>query len=147
MNGPTGSSTERLSDSASRQRSTSPSSSSRAASDLGTGAIRIVLTSLAHASFGGVIGYFLGRQKFEPRPIWWMPAGVALAATLNGVFFFLRSTVGRGAIEGPLAAIAPWIGLVLAAILAAAVTAVLSTLIRRELAHSTEAGAGAGVAS
>ena len=116
--------------------------------DLGTGAIRIVLTSLAHASFGGVIGYFLGRQKFEPRPIWWMPAGVALAATLNGVFFFLRSTVGRGTIEGPLEAIAPWIGLVLAAILAAGVTAVLSILIRRELAQgSTEAGAGAGVSS
>lgn len=110
--------------------------------DLGTGAIRIVLTSLAHASFGGVIGYFLGRQKFEPRPIWWMPAGVALAAILNGVFFFLRSTVGRGTIEGPLDAVAPWIGLILAAILAAAITAVLSTLIRRELAQ-TAAGAGA----
>ncbi len=116
--------------------------------DLGTGAIRIVLTSLAHASFGGVIGYFLGRQKFERRPIWWMPAGVALAATLNGVFFFLRTTVGRGTIEGPLQAVAPWIGLILAAILAAVVTAVLSTLIRRELAQSaTEAGAGAGAAS
>lgn len=105
--------------------------------DLGTGAIRIVLTSLAHASFGGVIGYFLGRQKFEPRPIWWMPAGVALAAVLNGVFFFLRSTVGRGTIEGPLDAVAPWIGLVLAAIVAGVVTAVLSTLIRRELTTLT----------
>jgi RsiW-degrading membrane proteinase PrsW (M82 family) len=103
--------------------------------DLGTGAIRIVLTSLAHASFGGVIGYFLGRQKFEPRPIWWMPAGVALAAVLNGVFFFLRSTVGRGTIEGPLDAVAPWIGLVLAAVVAGTVTVVLSTLIRRELTH------------
>jgi RsiW-degrading membrane proteinase PrsW (M82 family) len=112
--------------------------------DLGTGAIRIVLTSLAHASFGGVIGYFLGRQKFEPRPIWWMPAGVALAATLNGVFFFLRTTVGRGTIEGPLQEVAPWIGLVLAAVLAAAVTAVLSTLIRRELARSGS-GPAAGV--
>jgi RsiW-degrading membrane proteinase PrsW (M82 family) len=104
--------------------------------DLGTGTIRIVLTSLAHASFGGVMGYFLGRQKFEPRPIWWVPAGLVLAATLNGVFFFLRSTVGRGTIEGPLQAVAPWIGLLLAAILAASVTAVLSALIRRELART-----------
>jgi protease PrsW len=101
--------------------------------DLGTGAIRIVLTSLAHASFGGVIGYFLGRQKFEPRPIWWMPAGVALAATLNGVFFYLRSTVARGTIEDPLSAISPWVGLVLAAVLAGAITLVLTTLTRREL--------------
>ena len=111
--------------------------------DLGTGTIRIVLTSLAHASFGGVIGYFLGRQKLEPRPVWWMPAGVALAATLNGIFFFLRSTVGRGTIEGPLDAVAPWIGLVMAAIVAAGVTAALSALIRRDLAHGTAAGTGA----
>lgn len=104
--------------------------------DLGTGAIRIVLTSLAHASFGGVIGYFLGRQKFEVRPVWWMPAGVALAATSNGVFFFLRSTVARGTIEDPLSGVAPWIGLALAAVLAGATTAVLTTLTRRELDRS-----------
>jgi protease PrsW len=115
--------------------------------DLGTGAIRIVLTSLAHASFGGVVGYFLGRQKFEPRPIWWMPAGVALAATLNGVFFYLRSTVGRGTIESANAAIAPWIGLILAAILAGVVTAVLSSLIRRELAQGVASGSAGTEAS
>ena len=101
--------------------------------DLGTGAIRIVLTSLAHASFGGVIGYFLGRQKFETRPIWWMPAGVTLAAALNGSFFFLRNTVARGVIQDPLGVVSPWIGLVLAAILAGAVTLVLARLTRREI--------------
>jgi protease PrsW len=105
--------------------------------DMGTGAIRIVLTSLAHASFGGVIGYFLGRQKFEARPLWWMPAGVALAATLNGVFFYLRSTLARGTIEDPMSVLAPWVGLVLAAALAATVTVALTTLTRRELARMT----------
>jgi RsiW-degrading membrane proteinase PrsW (M82 family) len=109
--------------------------------DLGTGAIRIVLTSLAHASFGGVIGYFLGRQKFETRPIWWMPAGVALAATLNGVFFFLRSTVARGAIADPLGGLAPWVGLVLAAIVAGAITVVLARLTQREIGRMAEAPA------
>jgi RsiW-degrading membrane proteinase PrsW (M82 family) len=107
--------------------------------DLGTGAIRIALTSLAHASFGGVVGYFLGRQKFEPRPIWWMPAGVALAAALNGAFFYLRSTVARGTIEDPLGAISPWVGLALAAILAAGITITLTTLTRRELDRSSAA--------
>ena len=105
--------------------------------DLGTGAIRIVLTSLAHASFGGVIGYFLGRQKFERRPLWWMPAGVALAATLNGVFFYLRSTVARGTIEDPIGTISPWFGLASAALLAAAITIALTTLTRRELERSS----------
>src|SRR5690606_5723610 len=40
--------------------------------DLGSGAIRMVLTTLAQASFAGVSGYFLGRMKFEKRPLWWM---------------------------------------------------------------------------
>jgi RsiW-degrading membrane proteinase PrsW (M82 family) len=114
--------------------------------DLGTGAIRIVLTSLAHASFGGVIGYFLGRQKFEARPIWWMPAGVALAAALNGVFFFLRSTVARGTIDDPLATVAPWVGLALAAVLAGAITVVLTGLTRREV-ERTAAGPATEAAS
>ncbi|MCA9929992.1 MAG: PrsW family intramembrane metalloprotease, partial [Anaerolineales bacterium] len=54
---------------------------------LGSGAIRIVLTTLAHAAFAGIIGYFLGRQKFEKRPLWWMPAGLLLAAAVNSLFF------------------------------------------------------------
>lgn len=112
--------------------------------DLGTGAIRIVLTSLAHASFGGVIGYFLGRQKFELRPIWWMPAGVALAATLNGSFFFLRSTVARGTIDDPLNSVAPWVGLALAAMLAGATTIALARLTRREIARTAGAPPGEG---
>jgi hypothetical protein len=49
------------------------------------------------------------------------------------VFFFLRSTVARGTIEDPIGAVAPWIGLLLAALLAGAVTVALTTLTRREL--------------
>jgi RsiW-degrading membrane proteinase PrsW (M82 family) len=102
--------------------------------DLGTGSIRIVLTALAHASFAGITGYFLGRDKLESRPAWWMPMGLSIAAVLNGLFFFLRGTVGRAPVgAAPAAALTPFIGLVLAALLAVAVTLLLSWLIRREL--------------
>ena len=60
--------------------------------DLSTGILRITITSLAHASFAGVTGYFLGAEKFRERPVWWAAAGVSLAAVLNGLFFYLRST-------------------------------------------------------
>jgi RsiW-degrading membrane proteinase PrsW (M82 family) len=102
--------------------------------DLGAAAIRVVMTALAQASFGGVIGYCLGRQKFDERPIWWMPLGVAVAAVLNGVFTFLRGTTAAGGISGTSpGVVGPWLGLGLAAALAIAVTVVLSTLIRRQL--------------
>lgn len=102
--------------------------------DLGAGVLRIVFTALAQASFGGVIGYFLGRQKLETRPIWWMPLGVALAAVLNGTFTFLRGAAAAGAISaGPTVELGPWMGLGLAAALAIGVTLALSALIRRQL--------------
>jgi RsiW-degrading membrane proteinase PrsW (M82 family) len=102
--------------------------------DLGAGSIRIVLTALAHASFAGITGYFLGRQKLEVRPLWWMPLGVSVAAVLNGVFFYLRGAVAQGGI-GPAGGVAnPWAGLALAGALAVLVAWGLSALIRRDLA-------------
>jgi len=101
--------------------------------DLAVGVIRITVTSLAHASFAGVVGYFLGQEKFTKRPAWWTASGVALAAALNGVFFFLRSTLTQGALSASGSGVQRWLGFVLAAVLAAAVTWVLSGTIRKQM--------------
>lgn len=98
--------------------------------DLGSGAIRMVLTTLAQASFAGIVGYFLGRMKFEKRPLWWMPLGLTIAAALNSLFYYLRGTLSQGS----LGMINSWIGLLLAAVLAGAITWFLSRSIRRDLA-------------
>jgi RsiW-degrading membrane proteinase PrsW (M82 family) len=104
--------------------------------DLGSGAIRIVVTTLAHASFGGIVGYFLARQKLDGRPIWWMPAGVALAALCDGTFVFLRGQVAAGIGSGGIE-VGPWLGLGLAALLAGGITVGLAALIDRELRPAT----------
>lgn len=98
--------------------------------DLGNGAIRIVLTALAHASFAGIVGYFLGRQKLESRPIWWMPVGLLLAAFLNSLFFYLRGTLSQGSFGGSANT---WVGLLLAAVLAGGVTFFLSRTIHQQV--------------
>lgn len=98
--------------------------------DLGSGAIRIVLTTLAQASFAGVVGYFLGRMKFEKRPLWWMPLGLTIAAALNSLFYFLRGTLSQGG----LGTVNSWVGLVLAAALAGVITWFLSRSIQHDLA-------------
>ncbi|MCA9918951.1 MAG: PrsW family intramembrane metalloprotease [Anaerolineales bacterium] len=98
--------------------------------DLGSGAIRMVLTTLAQASFAGVVGYFLGRQKFEQRPFWWMPLGLTIAAALNSLFSFLRGTLSQGS----LGTVNNWVGLALAAVLAGAITWLLSRSIQHDLA-------------
>jgi protease PrsW len=112
--------------------------------DLGSAAIRVVVTALAQASFAAIVGYFLARQKLERRPLWWMPIGLAIAAALNGIFTFLRGTVTRGGFDASGFQPGPWIGLALAALLALGVTVVLTALVRREFAApvaGTEPGA------
>ncbi len=98
--------------------------------NLGSGAIRIVLTTLAQASFAGIVGYFLGRMKFEKRPLWWMPLGLTIAAALNSLFYFLRGTLSQGNLGNSNS----WVGLLLAAVLAGAITWFLSRSIQHDLA-------------
>jgi protease PrsW len=100
--------------------------------NLGMGAIRVVLTALAQASFAGVTGYFLGREKLDHKPAWWMPVGFLLAAVLNGVFFYLWGNLNRASISISGAFVNPWAGLILAVVITAITTAVLSWLISRD---------------
>ncbi|MCS7038521.1 MAG: PrsW family glutamic-type intramembrane protease [Caldilineales bacterium] len=95
------------------------------------GTVRIAVTALALASFGGLLGYFLGRCKFEDEPLWWMPAGLALAAALNGLFIYLRGEVTTTAVGLQGGGYNPWPGLILAAVVAGVTFGVLFYLLSR----------------
>jgi len=99
--------------------------------DLGVGVIRVTIVALAHASIAGVLGYFLGQAKFEHTPVYYLPAGVVLAAVLNGAFFWAQDIVTRVGIS-----FNPWYGLVLAVIMAAGLLALVSGLIQRANAET-----------
>lgn len=94
--------------------------------DLGIGATRIAVTALAHASFAGISGYFLGRAKFAAMGPWWLPGGLSLAIVLNGVV-----TVALGAISRTGIQVTPLKGLILAAVVAAITFGALFALMRR----------------
>ncbi|HZU86387.1 MAG TPA: PrsW family glutamic-type intramembrane protease, partial [Anaerolineaceae bacterium] len=108
--------------------------------DLGTAAIRLTLTSLAQASFAGVSGYFLAREKLDRRPTLWMPLGLLLAALLNGVFFYLWGELSRATIRSSGAFVNPWAGLMLAAALALVTMAALTWLIQHDQARNPVVG-------
>lgn len=99
--------------------------------DLAMGAIQVTVTALAQASFAGVTGYFLGRARFEEEPVWWLPAGLTLAAVLNGVFHVLLGNLTRSGSALASRTINPWYGLALAAVVAAVTLAVTLGLMRR----------------
>ena len=100
--------------------------------DLGVGVLRVAVAALAQASFAGVIGYFLGRAKFENMGPLWLPGGLTIAAVLNGIVTYLLgevSTINSTSVRSSL--FTPWIGLVVAVVVAGATFFVLFTLIRR----------------
>lgn len=102
--------------------------------DLGAGVIRIAVVALAQAAFSGITGYFLGRAKFESEQVWWMPLGITLAATFNGLFNWLLGIVTRPTITLSGATTNIWMGLVLAAVVALGTTGAILWLVRRNLA-------------
>ncbi len=102
---------------------------------LSTGAAQTVVTTLAHASFAGWLGYVLGRAKFTRRgPV---SRGVLLflgllgAAALNGQFALVEQWVSKSGFDRHA-----WRGVLYAAAVAVAVFAVLMLLVQRLLAQS-----------
>jgi protease PrsW len=107
---------------------------------LSVGAANAVVTTMAHASFAGVLGFALGRARFAARGALerhlTLLVGLAVAAALNGVFGLLEALVRTvGTDLDPQ----PWRGLAFAASFAAVVFAATSVLMRRQ----SEAIAGA----
>ena len=107
--------------------------------DLVAGVIRIAVTAMALASFGGLMGYFLGRCKFEDEPVWWMPAGLVLAAVLNGLFNYARGEITTTSVQLQGGGYNPWPGLILAAAVALVTFAILFWLIHRLQRESLQA--------
>lgn len=94
--------------------------------ELGPGVIRCVTTTLAMASFSGLMGYFMAEAKFDSKPAWWVPLGVAVAAALNGLFNWLIGEVSASGIS-----VDPWRSLALGVVVALLVFLVLVMLMRQ----------------
>lgn len=93
---------------------------------LAPGVIRVVTTSLAQAVFGGLLGYFMAEAKFTHKPVWWVPLGLVVAATLNGLFSWLIHEVAAAGLR-----VDPWRSLALGLIVALAGFMLLALLMRR----------------
>lgn len=102
---------------------------------LSTAAAQAVVTTLAHASFAGALGYVMGRAKFTHRraPVRGilLMAGLVGAAALNGQFSVVESYVTKGEMVQH-----PWWGVAYAALCASAVFTVIWLVSQRLLAAS-----------
>ena len=102
---------------------------------LSHGAAMAVVTTLAHASFAGVLGYVMGRAKFTRRtPLVrtvLLFLGLLLAAALNGQFTLVELWISSSGLAQQ-----PWKGVGYAAGFAVLIFAILMLVSRRLLADS-----------
>jgi protease PrsW len=94
--------------------------------DLDIGSVRIVVNALAFASFAGVQGYFLGQARFETTPLYYLPAGLSLAAILNGLFFFILERAGGSGLTDN-----SWVDITLATLVAVVTVGIVFWLVAR----------------
>ncbi len=105
--------------------------------DLGVGALRVAVMALAYASFGGVLGYFLGQAKFAARGPFWLPLGVLATSVLNGLVTVALGAVSRAGLQAT-----PIRGMVLAAAIAGVTFMLLFAFMRRSNYEALTSRAG-----
>lgn len=93
---------------------------------LGVGALTIIVTSLAYATFGAVLGYFLGWIKPGGGPDWLAPLGVLSAGILHGLYEWIEAQLGSQGMHYN-----PWPSLIATTIFAAGTFALTFYLIQR----------------
>ena len=102
---------------------------------LAIGAAQAVVTTLAHASFAGVLGYVMGRAKFSRRRAAargvLVMLGLLLAAAFNGQFTLVAGWVVQRGL-----AVQPWYSVGYAALSAAAIFGIIWLVSQRLLALS-----------
>ncbi|MBA3533792.1 MAG: PrsW family intramembrane metalloprotease [Ardenticatenales bacterium] len=93
---------------------------------LGVGTLHIVVTSLAYATFGGVVGYFLGLIKPGGGPDWLAPLGVLVAGMLHGLYEWMDAQLGTGGLGYN-----PWPSLIATTVFAGLIFGLIFYLLRR----------------
>ncbi|HET8679239.1 MAG TPA: PrsW family glutamic-type intramembrane protease, partial [bacterium] len=91
--------------------------------------LTIVVTALALAASGGVLGYFLGRAKLRGERMAAV-TGLLISAVLNGLVAYVLRQVSYAGLS-----YRPWNGLIVAAVVAGAVTFFLFRRIRTTIAQ------------
>lgn len=103
---------------------------------IGVGTMQVIVTSLAYATFGGLVGYFLGLVKPGNAPGWYAGLGVLVTAVVHGLYLYVA---GLFASSTSGFSYNPWPPLISTTIFAVLVFAVVFWLIRGSVGRTATA--------
>ena len=100
---------------------------------IGVGTMQVIVTSLAYATFGALVGYFLGLVKPGNAPGWYAGVGVFVTAVVHGLYLYVAGLF-RTSTSG--FSYNPWPSLISTTIFEVVVFAVVFYLIRGSVGRS-----------
>ena len=92
-------------------------------------ALRVVSITLPHLAVGAVLGFFLAELWIGRTAIFWLPAGLGIAAFISGVHYAFRAIAISGSPSVASTGSAPLLGLLLAFGFVAVLFAIFAFLI------------------
>lgn len=100
---------------------------------IGVGTMQLIVTSLAYATFGALVGYFLGLIKPGGAPGWYAGLGVLVTGIVHGLYLYVSGLFTRSATS---LSFNPWPSLICTAVFAVLVFAVVLALIQRSVGRT-----------
>ncbi len=95
------------------------------------GNLRVIATHGAYLCPGLIMGYFLGRNRFEDMPFFFLAAGLAISAFLSGLILYGVPSLNSVALSFERNAFSPWPGFMLGIVAVILTTAALIGILRR----------------
>lgn len=77
------------------------------------GGLRLIAHLCTFLTTGLILGYFLGRNRFEDLPVYYPSVGMILAATVNGFLLYAGSALNSTRLGLTQSGFSPWPGLAL----------------------------------
>jgi RsiW-degrading membrane proteinase PrsW (M82 family) len=100
------------------------------------GGLRLLGQALIYLTGGVIVGYFLGRNRFEDLPPYFLSLGVVLAAAVMGIGFYASHELDSGRLGLTQDAFSPWPGGIVSLVILGASFALLYAFMRRHNAQA-----------
>ncbi|MBN1427845.1 MAG: hypothetical protein JXB07_05625 [Anaerolineae bacterium] len=77
------------------------------------GSLRLITQLCIFLTTGLILGYFIGRNRFEDAPVYHLSVGLIMAATVNGFMLYASSALNSTSLSLTQSGFSPWPGLAL----------------------------------
>jgi hypothetical protein len=76
------------------------------------GGLRVITLLPAYLAPALIVGYFLGRNRFEDMPFYYLTSGLCMAAVLNGLLLYAGTELNNVSLSFTEDAYSPWPGMI-----------------------------------